>query len=88
MECDRKTANEQSYKQNADKLEEEDDMAGAVTLGQISTSPQQVKTIACCSQRKRFTTTTMPNHTPLRLEMEMLHSVSLNATGSNIVIAK
>ena len=85
----KKSMNDQSYQQKTKKVEGEEDVADAVLLGRVSTSPQQVKTIAWCNQRNQFTKTTLPNHTPLRLEIEMLHSVKLAVSvGNNIVIAK
>ena len=85
----RKSANDKSYQQRTNKVKKVDYVDGTVLLRKVSTSPEQVKTIARCNQRKQFTTTMLPNHIPLRLEIETLYSVALDASvGNDIVVAK
>ena len=54
----------------------------------VTNEPQQVKAIVWCNFRNLFTQQLAPNHTSLKLEIEMLHSIDLDWTRNGMVITK
>ena len=75
--------------QKANSVEEEGEVVGSICLSKVATNtPQQVKAIVWCNTRNRFTQQISPNHNPLRMKIETLHSVDLENFGNSVQVSK